>query len=137
MNDLSKFPERRRHSRVKARFIVTYKLNKPLEITITINKRQIQALMADLSEGGMAIITEYEIPIATILLMNFTLINTLISDDSQRIKTMDLTGEVRYQMLLQRKERRLGISFIKISDEDKQAISKFVGLTRRDPSQHV
>ena len=131
------YPERRRHSRVKARFIVTYKINEPLRVTITINKREIQALMSDLSEGGMAIITEYDIPPLTILLINFTLINTTVSDETKRIKTMDIVGEVRYQAILKNNERRLGIYFSRISKEDRQAIGDFVNATKVNPEEHA
>jgi c-di-GMP-binding flagellar brake protein YcgR len=128
-----KYPERRSHTRVKASFIVTYKINEPLHVTITINKREIPALMVDLSEGGMAIVTEYEIPASTTLLINFTLINIALKNDSERIRTMDLLGEVRYQIPLKRNERRLGIYFTKIEEEDKTAIKKFVEAVKTTP----
>ena len=130
MNEQPKHDERRKFRRIRARFLVVYKIKEPLEVTITINKREISALMLDLSEGGMALVTECDIPSASILLMNFTLINTALSDDKKRIRTMDIYGEVRYNLPIERKEHRLGVYFTRISEEDKAAIKDFVLMSK-------
>ena len=85
-------------------------------------------VMSDLSEGGMALTTTYKIPYLTTLLMNFTLINTR-SYDANRIKTIDIRGQVRYSVSVSTKLYRLGIQFTKINQEDKLAIVRFVELT--------
>ena len=129
-NENNKIPvERRQHKRVRARFIVTYKVNEPLEVALIINKRQISAIMLDLSEGGMALITGIDIPSETTLLMNFTLINTAAFKEEEKIKTMDITGQVRYNLRLSKNEYRLGIRFTRISDSDRSAIVSFVRFT--------
>ena len=85
-------------------------------------------IMSDLSEGGMAITTTYSIPFLALLIMNFTLINTRIHDND-RIKTIHIRGQVRYNVPQGGRLCRLGIQFTKISEEDKMAINKFVKLT--------
>jgi len=121
--------ERRRHKRIRARFIVTYKVNEPLEVVLVINKREISALMLDLSESGMALVSGVDIPAQTIMLMNFTLINTAAFQESQKVRIMDIKGEVRYNLMISNKEHRLGIRFTRISDDDREAIASFVRLS--------
>ncbi len=118
--------DRRRHSRVNASFVVTYRLGKPLEVSFVIEKRQVTALMIDLSQEGMALLTAYNMPEATVLFINFTLINMSASNEEDKIKTMDLIAEVRYSRPAPKNEYRLGISFSRISKEDGQTISDFV-----------
>lgn len=118
-------PDRRRHKRVKVNFIVIYHVRKPLKILMFIGYREFSALMLDLSEGGMAITTNYDIPVSTILLIKFTLINTF-ADKDDRVRSMEITGEVRNNALLEKNEHRLGICFTQITEEDKSAIVNFV-----------
>ena len=122
--------DRRRFRRMQARFLVVYKVKEPLEVTITINKREISALMLDLSEGGMALVTECDIPEKTVLVMNFTLINTAMRDDSRRIRSMDMEGVVKYNLSLEGKEHRLGIAFTRLKEDDRDAVRDFVTLSQ-------
>ena len=120
--------ERRQHQRVKANFLVIYRINEPVEVIMIMGGQVKTGVMSDLSEGGMALTTTHTMPSLTTLLMNFTLINTRIHD-ANRIKTMDIKGQVRYCITINSKLHRLGIQFIKINPEDRLAISRFVELT--------
>ncbi|MFH1678895.1 MAG: PilZ domain-containing protein [Candidatus Omnitrophota bacterium] len=119
--------DRRESLRVKAEFIVIYKVNSPLEIYMWIGNREVHALMLDLSENGMAILTEHSLPVSTILLSKFTLIN-LCAEKSERIRSMEITGQVRNSVLSKGNEYRLGIFFTKITTENKCAIASFVKM---------
>jgi c-di-GMP-binding flagellar brake protein YcgR len=88
----------------------------------------IDALMMDLSEGGMAITTDYEIPSGTLLYIYFTLINPFRNEDD-RVTKMELLGEVRSCSILDNhKQRRLGICFTQMKEDDKKAVADFVKL---------
>ena len=75
----------------------------------------------------MAFLTNYDIPASTILLIKFTLIN-LYADKRERIRSMEITGEVRNNALAEGNEHRLGVSFTQITKEDKSAIDNFVKM---------
>ena len=109
-------PERRRAKRVKTTFIVIYKVGYPLQVRMTVRERDINAIMINLSEAGMAILTNYNIPVSTLLLMKFILINENSALDEERVRPMEIAGEVRYSISGERDERRLGIYFTQISD---------------------
>ena len=122
--------EKRKFARTEVKFIVYYEIDKPIKISMWIGNKEIGALMLDLSEAGMAIVTNYDIPAATALLIKFTLIN-LYADQEKKVKLINMTGEVRNSTLIENDERRLGISFTKISEEDKSAIADFVKMAMK------
>ena len=118
--------ERRKSKRVSARFAVTFKVETPSEVAASIDKMEIDSLMLDLSEGGMAIVTNCDIPAGAILLNGFTLINTFSGYGSERTKVMDMVCEVRYTIPIGKREHRLGFCFKRISSDYKKAIADFV-----------
>ena len=118
-------PERRRFPRVKVNFTISYLVNRPLDFRMSVDNVETSALMLDLSQMGMAILTTSNIPVSTILSITFTLINPYAFGDEQR-KTMGIIGEVRNSAPYEKNEYRLGIYFKKLSEEDKTAIANFV-----------
>lgn len=127
--------ERRKFQRLKVDFTLNYRVDSPLEVRMSIGwDSEVDALMVDLSEGGMAILTNCDIPISSILSINFTLINLTAVSDDERIKKLDITGEVRSNIAIDKTDRRLGVKFIQISQKDKEAIAGFVRMTlNRNP----
>ncbi|MCM8801145.1 MAG: PilZ domain-containing protein [Candidatus Omnitrophica bacterium] len=122
-------PERRRFRRVPVDFIVIYQVNEPLVVKMSIGwDTEVEAMMLDLSEGGMAVLTNYYIPKDTVLSLRFTLVNLSLSDQ-EKIRMMRIVGNVRYAILIGNNEYRIGICFTEISDSDKKAISDFVKLS--------
>ena len=117
--------DKRRSERLEVNFTVTYKVDKPPEIFMMVGGQEVYAVMLDLSEGGMAIVTEYNVPAKSILVIHFTLINTAAPEE-ERTRHMDIVGEVRYNMPYEREEYRLGIKFTQIARDDKAAIAEFV-----------
>jgi c-di-GMP-binding flagellar brake protein YcgR len=118
--------DRRKSKRLRVTFTLTYQVNQPLSLRMTIGwDIEVVALMLDLSEEGMAISTNYDIPISTAILIKFTLIN-LEAEGEERIKSMKIRGEIRSNILLDKNERRLGIYFTRIDENDKSAIANFV-----------
>ena len=127
MINIYKDTDKRRSKRLKVEFIVTYKIDKPVEVHMWISDKEVNALMLDLSESGMAIVTNYDIPASATLLIRFTLIN-LYANKDERVTSIKILGEVRYNILTEENEHRLGISFTRITQEDKSAIANFIKM---------
>lgn len=119
--------ERRQFPRLSVNFIVTFQVDRPPDVRMAVGGYDVDALMLDLSEGGVALTTDYEIPRGTNLFIYFTLINPYTNED-RRINKMEIQGEVRHNVQLKDKQHRLGISFTRISESNKQAIAEFVQL---------
>ena len=130
MDNAYQGPERRQFLRVEVEFFVTYKVDRPVEVHAWISNKEINALMLDLSEAGMAIVTNFDIPMTTVLSLKFTLID-LQADQEKQVKLINMTGEVRNSALVENDEHRLGISFTEISEEDKSAIADFVKMAMK------
>jgi c-di-GMP-binding flagellar brake protein YcgR len=120
--------DRRKSKRLEASFILTYQVNQPLSLRVSIGwDNEVVAVMLDLSQEGMAISTNYDIPAGTILLIKFTLINLAALED-ERIESMRMTGVVKSNVLIDKYEHRLGIQFTNINEKDKIAIANFIKM---------
>ncbi len=127
MNDEYSGSERRRFKRVRVSLTVFYRVNEPLTVRMMTKDREIKATIVDLSEGGMAVLTDYALPEATVLFIRFTLFK-VDKEDVTFYGPVEITGEVRYNNLVDRDVYRLGISFTKITEQDKMEITNFVKM---------
>ena len=134
MKNSGNFSERRKTKRVGVEFIITYKVeklsqsNRPIPVQMKVRSEEINALMLDLSESGMAILSNYDIPTSTTLLIKFTLIN-LLATAEERISSIEVSGVVCSNIVLKDSGHRLGISFTQISEEAKTAIINFINMS--------
>ncbi len=118
--------ERRQSERMDVAFTLTYSLEKSYTLHISLGLvDNVEAVMVNLSDLGMAIITNYDIPRGAQLYIKFNLINMRLSGDD-RWRFMRITGEAVSNVTLADENHRVGIRFNKISKEDKEAISNFV-----------
>ena len=105
--------EGRGQKRVRVNCTVVYRLNEPPSARFIMQGKDIQARMIDVSQGGMAMVTDYDIPVSTVLSMRFTLLNV-----NKEVVTfsgpMEVTGEVRSNVPEEKNEHRLGIWFTKV-----------------------
>lgn len=104
---------------------VIYRVNEPLSARMLTADKEIQATIKDLSESGMAILTDYPIAASTILLIRFTLFK-VEKEDVCFYGPVEIMGEVRYSTPLDSDLHRLGINFIKIEEQDRREIADFV-----------
>ena len=117
-----KYREKRRFPRVSVEFDLIYKLNSPPQIVMKIEDQERHASLLSISESGMAIQSDQQIPEATELEMLFH----LIFKDRQT-PPMYAVGQVRYNNLLPgSKGYRIGIQFINIDEADRKTIADFV-----------
>jgi len=127
--------ERRKFSRLRLRLAVVYQVDKPLTLRMQIGDREIMATALDLSEGGMAISTNYDLPLETELLIKFTLFKV---DNEGRVSfygPMEIIGAVRSSAAIEANLHRLGIFFTNIDDKDKAEIINFVKIALKKTEQ--
>lgn len=119
--------EHRRFNRVKINLSVVFRLARPAAIRLLVGNKEVRATMLDLSEGGLSVLTNYDIPKSTSLFIKFTLFK-VENDDVSFYGPMEIIGEVRYNMPLGGNEYRLGIYYKKIKSQDKIEIANFLKL---------
>ena len=119
MKDKGEGQERRKSERLDVAFTLIYNIEKShVSYASTGIFNGVDSLMLNLSDLGMAITTEYGIPLGVQLYIKFNLINLhLIGDERWRyVKT---TGNVVSDVVLPDKSHKICICFNKISEEDK------------------
>jgi c-di-GMP-binding flagellar brake protein YcgR len=126
----AKGQNRRRSERIDVAFTLVYSVDNPYALRISLGLTdEVDALMVDLSDLGMAIITKHDIPLGVGLGIRFNIIDLRLTGD-ERWRKMEITGEVTSNVILpdgkHRVSHRIGMRFINISSEDKIAISDFV-----------
>jgi c-di-GMP-binding flagellar brake protein YcgR len=102
--------ERRAHKRIRMNCTVVCRMNEPPSARFVMKGRDLEAKMIDISQGGMAMVTRYDIPVSTVLSMRFTLLN-VNSEIVTFSGPMEVIGEVRSNVPWERNEHRLGIYF--------------------------
>ena len=78
-----------------------------------VHGEDIKARMLDISQAGMAMVTNYDIPVQTQLSLRFTLLKV----DKEIVSfsgPVEVAGEVKSNVPLQKDEHRLGIYFTKV-----------------------
>jgi c-di-GMP-binding flagellar brake protein YcgR len=113
--------DRRRFQRMRMNLTVVYRVDKPMTVRILIGDKEIEAVTVDLSEGGMAILTDYDIPVGTDLVIKFTLCKVDKEGKITFYGPMVIAGDVRSNVLSEEKkgEHRLGIRFAQMNEKDK------------------
>ena len=105
--------ERRAAKRLRMNCTVIYRVNEPVTARFMMAGRDIQAKMLDISENGMAMVTDYDIPQSTVLSMRFTLLK--VKPDVVNFSgPMEIIGEVRSNTPEENNNHRLGIYFTKM-----------------------
>lgn len=124
--------DRRRFKRVKVGVTVVYRKDAPLDVRIRNFNLESEAKMLDLSEGGMALLTNVNIPISTIMWVRFTLTKV----EGKAINyygDIELLGKVCNSFLIGKNSHRLGIEFIEVKGKVINDIRNFVNaLDKKD-----
>jgi c-di-GMP-binding flagellar brake protein YcgR len=118
--------ERRGSERVDAAFTLIYSVENPYSLRISLGLADdIDAIMVNLSESGMAIITRHDLPIGSQLYIKFNIIDLRLEGEERR-RHMEIVAESVSNVRLPKASHRIGIRFTRISNEDKEAIKNFV-----------
>jgi len=118
--------ERRQFKRVIASFSVVCKVHAPLAMSMNIGGKDVDAIALDVSEGGVAVLSNYDIPVGSIVMLKFIMFNEAAKIRAERSRMIEIQGEARYSVLTKEKSYRLGIRFMNISSEDRSFIAKFI-----------
>jgi c-di-GMP-binding flagellar brake protein YcgR len=108
--------ERRHNRRMRLNCTVIYRLNEPVSTKFIMSGKDIQAEMVDISQHGMAVISNYDIPVDTRLSMRFTVLK-VDKDIVNFSGPVEISGEVKSNVS-QDGNHRLGIYFTKMRKID-------------------
>lgn len=127
--------ERRKAERVRVNITVAYQIEKPISIKMLVGEEEVEATIVDISEGGLAILTKHDLPMATLLVVEFMLIRTERETNFKYYESVKIKGEVKSSVILSEDRYRLGVAFKGLDEESKFKISAFVkkGIAPKEP----
>lgn len=118
--------ERRKFPRLKINITLVYQVNKPSRVRVSVGEKEIEATTLDLSEAGMSILTDYDIPVSTAIAVEFMIYNVDGSNKFRFYKSIKIEGRVKFNIAAEKNARRVGIVFTQIDEEDKLELTSFV-----------
>lgn len=118
--------ERRRAERVRVNITVAYQIEKPISIRMLVGEEEVEATIVDISEGGLAILTKHDLPIDTLLVVEFMLIRSEKETSFKYYESVKIKGEVKSSIVLAEDKYRLGVAFKGLNEESKSKIATFV-----------
>lgn len=126
--------EERRFERVGVSFIVSYKVDGPLSVRMSVGSEEFDATALDISEGGMALLSKhteyYAIPTLTIVTVKFTMLDPAARKIGDRYNSMEFKGEVRSSVFLkEQKAYRLGVGFLGVTAQQRKFIKEFINMS--------
>ena len=128
MNNQYSGEEKRKFKRVKVRFTVIFEVNAPLSVRMDFGYKEVSAIALDLSEGGIAVLANRDIPKSTKVTIKFIVLDEAAIRNEEGGKSIEVQGEVRYCFLMEEMAYRVGICFINLSGEDQIFIADFIRL---------
>ena len=127
--------ERRKAERVRVNITVAYQIEKPISIKMLIGEEEVEATIVDISEGGLAILTKHDLPMETLLVVEFMLIRSEKETSFKYYESVKIKGEVKSSIVLAEDKYRLGVAFKGLGEESKFKIAAFVkkGIIPKEP----
>lgn len=118
--------DRRRYQRLKVNLSVWFRLSARFHMISLPADEEIEAQTLDLSQEGISIVTKYNIPIYAELIVSFILFRMDRRGNIIFNEPLELTGEIRSNILISNNERRLGIWFKNIASEQRSKITQYI-----------
>jgi hypothetical protein len=117
--------EKRQFPREQAAFALTYKVRAPLSVRSEFGEAERDAIASDLSERGLRIFTDFDLPIGAILTLKFRLISTVGNSPDERVRRLELQAEVRHSKPAPAHKASflVGLHFMGLSEVDRHFIA--------------
>jgi len=114
--------ERRRYRRHNVNILASFCVLKAPGIAL---RRTFDAIIVDMGEWGLSLVTDHSTPIANIIIIEFNLIDAR-ADKRERVMPLKVRGEIVYNMALKDKECRLGVRLIDLDGKSRNSIARFL-----------
>src|SRR5262245_28801236 len=126
MNPESGGPERRRHKRARATFIVTYRLRSPIPVRLRTAEQNFTAVAVDISVGGIGVVINEPLPVREPVQISFALLNEIPGEDREMRRWFEMEGKPLHCTLRPKAGYHAGIQFENAAPEDVQFIARFI-----------
>jgi c-di-GMP-binding flagellar brake protein YcgR len=134
---MGSYADKRKFQRLTLYIDVMFKIYRDYQRHIFLDEKEIHVATIDISEGGIGIQSSQLIPEKSILdiLINVTNLNK--KGEFEFNRPIEATGKVCWVNPLEDGSFRMGIAFIKIAEEDRSNIRKFIGKHIHETEKRV
>jgi c-di-GMP-binding flagellar brake protein YcgR len=122
--------ERRRFRRYKLTLNAFYRIDTPVYVRMWFGDQEFEAATLDISAGGIALLTNLDIPVASTLNINITLFRLDRDGKVIYFSPGELLGEVRAKTPYDQKNFRLNICFVHPDNVVVDEINRFIASNR-------
>jgi hypothetical protein len=125
------YDEKRKYAREPADSSLQYTVKAPIAVRLKMGNLALPAMICDIGEGGVGVISQFQIPEKTILFLKFTVINTVTPNkECQECRQRDfvIEGQVCYCRPIDKENYRLGINFLDLAPDDRAFIADYVAI---------
>jgi c-di-GMP-binding flagellar brake protein YcgR len=122
--------DRRRFRRYKLTLNAFYRIDTPMYVRMWYGDQEFEAYTLDISEGGIGLLTNLDIPVSSTLIIKITLFKLDRDGKVVYFSPGELAGEVRSKAQQDKKSYRLSISFVHIDSAVATQISEFIASSR-------
>ncbi|MFA5099345.1 MAG: PilZ domain-containing protein [Candidatus Omnitrophota bacterium] len=122
--------ERRRFKRYKLTLNALYRIDTPVYVRMWFGDQEFEAATLDVSAGGIALLTNLDIPVSSTLIINLTLFRLDREGKVIYFSPGELLGEVRAKTAQDPKQFRLNICFVKPDSVVTEEITRFIASNR-------
>jgi len=123
--------DRRRFQRLKVNLSVVYEVYEPQYLRSILAGQEVEATALDLGSGGISILTKYNVPVWSKLLLKFLFFKTDKEGGVAFSEPVDIMGEVRSAIAYPKSEYRLGIAFNGIGQDSEGHLASFTDAVNR------
>jgi c-di-GMP-binding flagellar brake protein YcgR len=120
--------DRRRYQRIKLNLTVNYRVDGPWYVRVKFGDQEIEATTLNLCEGGMAILTGYDIPVTSSLSLKFFLFKIDNEGQVRFYDPVEINAGVRSNIACGNDQYRLGLCFTRTEISQNSRMSDFVKL---------
>jgi hypothetical protein len=122
--------ERRRFRRYKLTLNAFYRIDTPVYVRMWFGDQEFEAATIDISAGGIALLTNLDIPVSSTLVINITLFRLDRDGKVVYFSPGELLGEVRAKAVQDQKHFRLSICFVRPDSVVTDEITRFISSNR-------
>jgi c-di-GMP-binding flagellar brake protein YcgR len=126
--------EKRKHRRIPVSLSLLYNVKLPIAVRLHTGNIERPAFVQDISEGGLGLLTNSEIPPEALLKVKFSLTNKN-EQGAKKTQNFELDVQVCYCMRV-KNAYRVGVSFVNIVMSERLFVSNYIktGCSTKDPN---
>ncbi|MBU0504221.1 MAG: PilZ domain-containing protein [Candidatus Omnitrophota bacterium] len=126
MNSKQWINDRRKFKRLRVNITLAYTVESPPEVSILYRGKEIEATMLSICEGGIGLLSKYNIPARSMIVVRFSLFRTDKQGFIASSSPLEIVCRVCYSVAVEDGQYQIGVAFREVKDIAKSEIITFM-----------